>query len=135
MERGIYGNPQRGRQLLRFDGMRFLDTITPTDIDGLIDVRGQVLVLFEAKMAGKDVPHGQRVALERMVQDARRAGKHAVALVVEHSITDPAQDIILKDLSVREAYRTETLKWQAPRAAITAIQAAELYIRRFYRVA
>jgi hypothetical protein len=115
--------------------MRFLDTITPTDIDGLIEVRGQVLVLFEAKLAGKDVPHGQRVALEQIVQDARRAGKHAVALVVEHSVADPEQDIMLKDLAVREAYRSETLTWKEPRAAITAIQAAELYIRRFYRVA
>jgi hypothetical protein len=131
----VYENPLRGKQLLRFDGMRFLDTITPTDIDGLIEVRGQVLVLFEAKLAGKDVPHGQRVALEQIVQDARRAGKHAVALVVEHSITDPAQDVILKDLAVREAYRTETLKWQEPRTAINAKQAAELYIRHFYRVA
>lgn len=37
-ERGVYEHPNRGKQLLRFDGMRFLDSITPTDIDALIEV-------------------------------------------------------------------------------------------------
>lgn len=120
---------------MRFDGMQFLDTITPTDIDGVIDVRNQVLVLFEAKYGGKDVPHGQKVALERIVQDARRAGKHAIAFVVEHNVTDPAQDVFLKDLIIREAYRSETLRWRTPTISMTAKEATELYIRRFYRVA
>ena len=88
IERGVYENPNRGRQLLRFDDMRFLNSITPTDIDAMIEVRDRVLVFFEAKLRGKDVPRGQRIALERLVLNAKSAGKHAIAIVGEHCVDD-----------------------------------------------
>ena len=134
-DRGVYEHPGRGRQLLRFDGMRFLNTITPTDIDAMIEVKDTVLVFFEVKLREKGVPMGQRIALERLVKDAKRAGKHAIAIVCEHDVDDSQQDVYLKDLNVREVYTSEKLMWQAPNWSITAKQAADYYIGYFYEIA
>lgn len=129
-ERGVYQNANRGRQLLRFDGFRY-GSITPTDIDGVIDYHDFVWVLFEAKLTGKDVPRGQRLALERLIQNAKRARKHGIALIVEHGVEDCTRDIFLKDCMVREVYTTENMKWRPPRWAITAKGMADAYINYY----
>ncbi|MBQ1779027.1 MAG: hypothetical protein IIZ93_16560 [Acidaminococcaceae bacterium] len=134
-ERGVYEHPNRGKQLLRFDGMRFLDSITPTDIDALIEVRNQIVVFFEAKLKDKEVPFGQKLALERLVRNAGRAGKHAIAIIGEHNITDPSEDVFLKDLLVREVFTTEQMQWRPPKRKLYAKEAADVYIRYFYKVA
>lgn len=134
-ERGTYEHPDRGKQLLRFDGMQFLGSITPTDIDGLIEIRNQIIIFFEAKLQDKDVPYGQRLALERLVKDARLAGKHAIAIIVEHNIKDPSEDVILKDLLVREVFTTELMRWRPPKRRLYAKEAADVYIKHFYRAA
>lgn len=134
-ERGVYEHPNRGKQLLRFDGMRFLDSITPTDIDALIEVRNQIVVFFEAKLKDKEVPFGQKLALERLVRNAGRAGKHAIAIIGEHNVTDPSEDVFLKDLLVREVFTTEQMQWRPPKRKLYAKEAADVYIRYFYKVA
>lgn len=134
-ERGVYEHPNRGKQLLRFDGMRFLDSITPTDIDALIEVRNQIVVFFEAKLKDKEVPFGQKLALERLVRNAGRAGKHAIAIIGEHNVTDPSEDVFLKDLLVREVFTTEQMQWSPPKRKLYAKEAADVYIRYFYKVA
>lgn len=134
-ERGVYEHPNRGKQLLRFDGMRFLDSITPTDIDALIEVRNQIVVFFEAKLKDKEVPFGQKLALERLVKNAGRAGKHAIAIIGEHNVTDPSEDVFLKDLLVREVFTTEQMQWRPPKRKLYAKEAADVYIKYFYKVA
>jgi hypothetical protein len=134
-ERGVYEHPNRGKQLLRFDGMRFLDSITPTDIDALIEVRNQIVVFFEAKLKDKEVPFGQKLALERLVKNAGMAGKHAIAIIGEHNVTDPSEDVFLKDLLVREVFTTERMQWRPPKRKLYAKEAADVYIRYFYKVA
>ena len=126
-ERGVYQNANRGRQLLRFDGFQY-GTITPTDIDAIIDYHDRVWVVFEAKLIGKDVPNGQRIMLERKIRDAIRAQKHGIALIVEHGIEDPSKDIFLKDCMVREVYTTENMKWRPPKWAINAKDMTDAYI-------
>lgn len=133
-ERGVYQNVNRGRQLLRFDGFRY-GSITPTDIDGIIDYHDFVWVLFEAKLTGKEVPRGQRIALERLIQNAKRARKHGIALIVEHNVGDVNRDIILKDCMVREVYTTEKMQWRPPRWPITAKDMADAYINYFVNCA
>ena len=127
MERGVYQSTKRGRQLLLFDGFQY-GSITPTDIDGAIDYHGSVWVLFEAKMVGKDVPRGQRVALERLIQGFRRAHTHGIAMIVEHDITDCGRDIYVRECAVREIYTTETMRWRPPKWPITAKGMADAYI-------
>lgn len=134
--RGTYSNPNKGRQLIRFDGMELQDdlrTITPTDIDALIDVRNKVLVLFEAKLKGKEVPRGQKLALERIVNDARVAGKNAIAIVCDHEVEDAGTDILLCDSIAREVYETEHQEWRPMRRRMTAKELADFYIGRYYR--
>lgn len=130
VERGVYQNANRGRQLLRFDGFRY-GSITPTDIDGVIDYHNFVWVLFEAKLVGKDVPCGQRMALERFIQNVRRARKHGIAMIVEHNVADCDADIFLKECMVREVYTTENEQWRPPRWAINAKGMADAYINYF----
>jgi hypothetical protein len=48
-----------------FDNPNKAHPIRPTDIDGMVEINGHFLFL-EEKSAGASVPHGQRVAYERM---------------------------------------------------------------------
>lgn len=132
VERGTYENPKRGRQLLRFDGMRYPDSITPTDIDAFIEFKNKILVFFEAKLKNKDVPYGQRLALERLVQNATQAGKHAIAIICEHDVEDAQEDVFLKDLRVREVFHSETQKWHPPKRPMKAKDVADMYIQFYY---
>ena len=55
----------------------------PTDIDGLLELRDKLFILFEVKMLGNDMPTGQRLSLER-VADALTATKPTLLIVAEH---------------------------------------------------
>ena len=78
-ERGVYQNVNRGRQLLRFDGLKW-GNITPSDIDGIVEFHDSVWVICEVKLGKKDLPLGQRLTLERFVNDTTKAGKHSIAI-------------------------------------------------------
>ena len=125
--RGVYKNEKRGRQLLLFDGLKY-GSITPTDIDGLIEYRNYLWLIYEAKFAGKDVPQGQRVALERLIRNIRIAKKHGIAMIVEHKVQSTASDVYLKDCMVRELITTENLRWRPPKYEITVKEITDLYI-------
>lgn len=133
-ERGVYINRSRGKQLLRFDGFCY-GSITPTDIDAVIEYRDELWITFEVKLEGKDVPVGQRLALERHVRDTEKAGKNSIAIIVEHDVYDYQQDVFLCDCIVRELYaydkKTNSYIWRKPKKRITAKEAADTYIK-FY---
>jgi hypothetical protein len=101
--RGIIQNPERARQIIDFSGIRFKN-ITPTDIDGLIEYKNIAYVLMEFKHREAEMPHGQSLALTRMVDDFDRQGKYATLLVCEHYVDDPKADIIARDTNVRRYY-------------------------------
>lgn len=71
------------RQVRDFRGLRF-GSISPTDIDGLIDFGGKLCVIFELKFGDALIPVGQRVALERLCDGLTRGGTPAVVLVATH---------------------------------------------------
>lgn len=126
-ERGVFQHENRGRQLLRFDDFRY-GNITPTDIDAVIDYKNYVWVFFEAKLKDKDVLFGQKLALERLIQNAFGSKKHGIAMIVEHDEEDATKDIILKNCMVREIYTTENMKWRPPNYDITAKDMSDAYI-------
>ena len=132
-ERGVYQNENRGRQLLRFDGLRY-GGITPTDIDGVIEYRNRLWLMYEAKMEGKEVPKGQRLAIERFIRNADIANKHGIAMIVEHNVRDPDKDIYLKDCRVRELITTENQRWRPPKYEITVKQMTDLYINYYENI-
>lgn len=133
---GLYQNPRRGKQLLRFDGFGFdkpgLETVIATDVDALIDVRDKILIIVEAKLAGKEVPKGQQYALQRIVSDAKKAGKHAIAIVADHNVFNPEEDVFLKDLICREVFESEEEKWRRMKRRMTVRELANWYVNRYF---
>ena len=129
-------NPKRGKQLLRFDGFRLyhkgLETVGATDIDAIVDVRDKILIVFEVKLDGKEVPKGQRYTLQRLVEDAKRAGKHAIAIVLDHYAYSYDEDVYLPNLIVREVYTSEDLRWKPMRKRMTAKALANWYVERYF---
>lgn len=95
-------NPARVHQFINFEGMAF-DGCMPTDIDAFLEYRGNY-ILFEYKYAGKDMPTGQRLALEHTVNDLQKARRNAVAFLCDHDVRDPAEDIKGADAVVRAVY-------------------------------
>lgn len=131
-KRGVYKSKYRGRQLLLFDGMRY-DNITPTDIDATIEYKDRAVIFIEVKLRKVDVPLGQRVMLERFVDDFRNAGKDAIAIIAEHEVKDAEQDILLKDCTVREIYykrknNDKRCMWRSPKGEITVKQLTDSFI-------
>ena len=82
-------NPKRMKQLIDFKGLELDNGIYPTDIDGLIEYHDSEYILLEVKHKDARVPYGQRLAIQRMVDDFTKAGKKAVAIVCEHKWRPP----------------------------------------------
>ena len=100
--RGKVLAPDRAHQFISFDGLRY-GKISPTDVDGLIEHRGCYIV-YEWKLAGNDLPRGQELALTRLVDDLRRAKRHAVIFLCEHAEHDPTKDVRGADAIVKRVY-------------------------------
>mgnify|MGYP000009378991 FL=1 len=131
-ERGVYRHPARARQLLLFDGMQY-GNITPTDIDATIEYKDRARIFVEVKGKSKDVPTGQRLLLQRFVDDFRASGKDAIAIIAEHGVEDANQDVHLKDCSVREIYYKRKAddtdcEWRKPHGAFTVKQLTDAFI-------
>lgn len=129
-------NPKRGKQLLRFGGFGLdhdrLETVLATDIDALIDVRDKILIVFEVKLAGKALPKGQIYALQRLVGNAKDAGKHAIAIVVDHDVYDTDEDVYLSGLIAREVFTSEDMCWKPMKRKMTARELANWYVDRYF---
>lgn len=125
---GEYRNDERARQLLRFSGMQY-GTITPTDIDSLIEYHDKAYVIIEVKKNGAPVPAGQRKALTRFINAVGDAGKLSVAIVAEHGILNPHCDVLLKACQVREVYFSQERKWRAPKRQMTVDGCVREFLR------
>ena len=123
---GVF-NPQRAKQLLLFEGVSS-DGLGMTDIDGLIEYKDRALIFYEIKGSGKAVPMGQRLALQRLVKDADRAGKLAIAVVAEHGVEDAEKPVFVKDCKVREIYYGKEKAWRKPRKQLTAGEITDIVI-------
>jgi len=126
---------QRAKQLVSFEGMELGARIWPTDFDAVIEWKDKAWLLFEVKHGGKDVPTGQRLALERFVQDVWRGGKNVVAAIVEHAVDDPSQDVLLAGCVVRGVYVGGEFCWRATRRRMTASELMDAYIAYMERMA
>ena len=129
-KRGVIVNKQRAQQINDFSGIRF-GNITPTDIDGLIEYHDTVWLIFEVKYRGTQLPFGQRLALERMVDAFTSAGKKAMALVVDHEVDDTSESINVSVCLVREIYHSDNMLWKPPNREITLGEMAKAYIGHY----
>jgi len=97
-DRGKIQYPDRAKQLRDFSGMKF-GTITPTDIDGLIEYHNLGYVWIETKYKDSEVPFGQDLALCRVCDDLQKI-KPTLLIYAIHDIEDvndaiPVHDTII----------------------------------------
>ena len=113
-------HPDRLKQIIRFDGLQY-GSMAPTDIDGYMDWdRANVEIFIEMKHRGAAMPDGQRYAYEKLVRDARTAGRRAYALVCEHEVDDTDKNVYVALSLVREYYDGQ--QWRKAEADITCKQ-------------
>lgn len=120
-------NPRRAKQLIDFKGLKIDGYIYPTDIDGLIEYKDSEYILFEVKHGNAEVPFGQRLALQRMVDDFTKIGKQAVVLVCEHTVHDADKPVVAAWCKVREIYYGEEKEWRQPIGDITVREAVNMF--------
>ena len=123
--RGIIISPERARQIKDFSGLLF-GTITPTDIDGFIEYQDKAHIVIELKMKGVEVPYGQKLALERLVDDLHIAGKPSLCIIAEHETMNTDRAIDVASAIVVE-YRY-TKKWFLPPRVDTVRQIIERFL-------
>lgn len=116
-------NPKRMKQLIDFKGLELDNGIYTTDIDGLIEYHDSEYIILEVKHNKAKVPWGQRLALQRMVDDFTKAGKKAVAIVCEHSVDDTNNPVVATVCNVRELYYGGEKRRRPPDSPMTVRQA------------
>lgn len=119
-ERGKVYHRKLAGQLRDFSGLRY-GKITPTDIDGFIDFGNQLFVFMEAKVTGMDLPYGQRLALERLVDASTTEDQRAIGIVCEHENRDG--DIDFANCIVTELRWNR--KWRKPGTLLTVRDAID----------
>ena len=101
LQRGRIISRNRARQIKDFSGLLF-GNITPTDIDGLIEYHGKAYVVIELKLRGSPVRYGQKLALERLVDDLCTAGRQSLCIIAEHSCINTEDSIDVATCLVSE---------------------------------
>jgi len=124
-ERGEIRHRDRRRQLVDFRGMAY-GTITPTDLDLLIDYHNDRFVFAELKFRGAKLEYGQKTALVRLVDLAAAAGKRGVLFLADHEVDDTRQDIEADRCIVRAVY--ERGEWRQSETIQTLREAVDLFL-------
>ena len=107
-EKGVVRYPERFVQPVSFRGLRW-GSITPSDIDAMVEFGNRAVVFIEAKCQGVSMPLGQRLALERAVDGLWGSGFHSLLVVAKHN-TPIGQAVDLASCEVVK-YR-EKGKWK-----------------------
>lgn len=106
--RGTFQNESYAKQLISFDGLKFkgrngLMNVTPTDIDGVVQLDNEnCFIFFELKHSG-GVPTGQSDALKKLVDAVQAGGVNCVLFVAVHNTPFP-ETIMAKDAIVSRIY-------------------------------
>lgn len=93
----------RSRQIIDFTGLQY-GNITPTDIDGLIEYKGIAYAFIEMKYGVAEMPKGQKLAIERIINDFQKSGKLSAAFLCQHNVENPEIDILAAKTIVRSCY-------------------------------
>lgn len=123
MAETLIRNPEIMKRINNFSGLRF-GSISPTDIDGLIDFQNKAFVLIETKYTGGEMPDGQRIAIERLTDIIEETGRKSIALVAEYDNKkgdiDCAKAVVVK-------YRMNHT-WKIPRVPLNVRDAIERFV-------
>lgn len=127
--RGVIRNLQRAMQHVDYSGLRW-NSITPTNIDGLLDFSGRLFVFLEFKGQGAPLPLGQRIALRNIHRAITKGGAVCVVLLAEHYAADPAVAIQASTAVVIEIL--DGANWRQPLRLVTVREAVDTYLRRTF---
>lgn len=122
--RGEIRHRQYASQIRNFSGLIF-GNITPTDIDGIIDFQNKAWIVFELKYKNAELPFGQRLAIERNIDDLSDK-KPSIGFIAEHE-SEPPNDIDAASAIVTE-YRYKR-EWKKDNRKIKLKTAIESFIR------
>lgn len=125
--RGVIRHRDRAQQILDYSGLTY-GSITPTDIDGLIEFKNKAFLWLEFKHQGKpDLDRGQELAFERLCMNTK---KPTLLLVALHN--EPVErDIYAADCIVhRYLWRGE---WTFPVNPITVKQMVDRFFAKHGR--
>lgn len=106
--RGIYQREECAKQLISFEGLVFMGrngmyNVTPTDIDGCVQLDAEdCFIFFELKHSG-GMPSGQERALEKLCDAVQAGGKNAVVFMAVHNVPLP-ETILAKYAIVSKVY-------------------------------
>jgi hypothetical protein len=89
-------------------------------MDGVIEYKDKAYIFIEIKYLDKELPWGQRLFLERLVNDIAETGKQAVAIVIEHDVHDINQSVPVADCKIREVYYHNIKQWKKGSGDFTA---------------
>lgn len=106
--RGVILFKDRMKQLIQFRGLK-MGNITPMDVDGMIEYHDKAYVFYEFKYNGAPFADGERIALERLANDAEKVGKEAVILLCEHYVEDTNEIVDASTAIVKKYYYKQ--KW------------------------
>lgn len=84
MSDGKIKNRKQAQQLRDFSGLRF-GSITPTDIDAMIEYKDKAYVIVEGKYKSGTLQGGQKLAFERLCDDLGTQ-KPSLLIVAKHNV-------------------------------------------------
>lgn len=107
MSDGIIKSAEAFAQPLHFEGVEFhteSNTITPTDIDAVLEFKDRLVVLVEVKRRNFEMRGGQRFAIERICKaiDAHK-DKTCVAFKCWHDVDKP-KPVLLRELYIQSYF-------------------------------
>jgi hypothetical protein len=126
-DRGIIHYRNRAKQIRNFSGIRY-GNITPSDLDFVIEYHDERRILCELKLDGVELPIGQRLLMERFVNDFIKAGKPSIAFVANHFVSDYTQDIDVGNAVISEVYFQYNGIWETPVSTMTVKELSDLFI-------
>lgn len=113
---------ERARQVNSFHNLQ-VGRLGATDVDALIEYKDKGYIFIEIKYMEKQMPLGQRIALERLVKDTG-SNKLSIALVCEHWVTDTEKFVDVGNCYIREIYTSTEKIWRPTKTVMTV---KELY--------
>lgn len=111
-------------RVIKFTGLERHRGIRPTDIDGIIDYKGNAFFIFEIKhnWARRALfAYGQTLALKNLIN---ALSVPAIVVIATHD-KDKGEDILAKDCIVQRYYING--KWEVPKIPLTLLKAIDLF--------
>lgn len=113
----------RGRQMdnaLKFEGL-FERPIAPMVIDGMVELHDKGYMLIEVVNENRKMLGGQKLTIERMINDLSASGKKCVAVIVDGSGRDVSSQKVV-------SVYFQDKGWGEPNCACTARQFARAFV-------